>query len=342
MPRKLVVFTVDHGLRADAHQEAQQVAEICASLGHPHETLVWDQPKASQGGARVARYKLLSKAAHAAGASVVLTGHTLDDVVETALIRRRRGVRDATLAGPVLAAPMPAWPSGRGLTLLRPLIRVKRAALRDWLEALDQAWIEDPSNTNPSFERARVRAALAGHPRLAQIATDFTQALQIERAGLDAGFAQDLRRVRVSPDGLIDTAEAQLSSRLLSVLARCARGGDRDPRAAAVTEMRQRLRRAGARRTLGGAWFQRTLSGFLIGRDPARQPYLACGRVFDGRFIQAVHAAQIDAGIAGFLVRHALPPGAGWEQIISQRIEHLAQCAETPFYSLVEPQPRGY
>lgn len=342
MRRKLVVFTVDHRLRAAAQQEAQHVAAHCASLGHRHQTLVWDQPKASQGEARAARYKLLSKAAHAAGAAVLLTGHTLDDVVETALIRRRRGVRDATLAGPVLAAPVPAWPAGRGLTLLRPLVQVRRAALRDWLKARAQTWIEDPSNTNPSYERARVRAALSRHPGLTRMATDFTQSLQIQRADLDADFAQDLRRVRVSPDGLIMTAEARLSNRLLAVLARCASGGDRDPRAMAVTEMRQRLRQAGARQTLGGAWFQTSLSGFAIGRDPAPPQKSSCGRIFDGRFAEAREAAQIDAGTAGFLVRHALPPGAGWEQIISQRIDHLAQCAETPFYTPVDPDPQHY
>ena len=91
--RALVVLTVDHRLRPEAKQEAEMVATLCAKLGHTHRTLTWATPRASQAAARRARYVLLAQAARAQNARILMTGHTFDDVVETAMIRRRRGVR---------------------------------------------------------------------------------------------------------------------------------------------------------------------------------------------------------------------------------------------------------
>ena len=336
LARPLVIFTVDHGLRAAAKQEIEHVATLCKTLGRPHKTLVWAHPKPSQAAARSARYDLLSAAARAAGAACLMTGHTFDDVIETALIRRRRGVRDATLAGPVIAAPVPSWPAGRGVTLVRPVVQTRRTALRGFLRAADQSWCDDPSNQNPTFERSRIRASLERHPGLARIAGAFTARLQQDRAALDAAFAHQLRRVRVSQDGLIDTGEAEPSLRLLAMLARCASGGAQDPRSRAVAQLVKTLEKPGDRQTLGGAWFQRTARGYLIGRDPARITLSTSTGVFDGRFASEGRLGAGEPPPNAYLVRHAQPPGSGWNQIISERIEHLAQCAETPACDPVE------
>ena len=48
----------------------------------------------------------------------------------------------------------------KGSLWLRPLLGVRRAALRGWLEAEGVAWAEDPSNADPRFDRVRARAAL--------------------------------------------------------------------------------------------------------------------------------------------------------------------------------------
>ena len=62
------------------------------------------------------------------------------------------------------------------MNLLRPLLALTRAALRDWLAARGENWIEDPSNAAAKFERTRWRAALAGSgegPALAARAAAF-------------------------------------------------------------------------------------------------------------------------------------------------------------------------
>ncbi len=75
-------------------REAAAVKKLAKTLGIAHRTVVWrgheaeDRP--ATGGA-AARYGLLAQAAHKAGASHILTAHTLDDQAETVLIRMSRG-----------------------------------------------------------------------------------------------------------------------------------------------------------------------------------------------------------------------------------------------------------
>jgi tRNA(Ile)-lysidine synthase len=55
---KLVVATVDHGLRSESRREAQWVGEQARAMGLAHEILTWEGSKPSTGvqdGAREAR-----------------------------------------------------------------------------------------------------------------------------------------------------------------------------------------------------------------------------------------------------------------------------------------------
>jgi len=327
--RDLVVFTVDHQLRAEARAEAASVAALTKQLGHDHETLVWDDPKPSQSAARTARYRLICQRLQDIGACGLLLGHTLDDVVETALIRRRRGVRDATIAGPTLAAAAPCWPEGRDVSLLRPLIETSRLELRQHLQNRGWSWSEDPSNESSSYERIRVRQFLERHPGLRAISTQFVRDLLCRRVRDDQSLGQTLEQVRVGPDGLIDTGDAEISARLLTLLARCAAGGDTDPRAHAVRALIDDMNTPGDRQTLAGAWFQRTATGLLIGRDPGTATEREVQKVFDGRFIRASDTRLPDPADQAFLVRHATPPDQTWRELISERLTHIALCLQT-------------
>lgn len=333
--RRFSVFTVDHGLRPEAQFEAASVAERCERLGIAHKTLRWTDPKPTQNAARTARYRLLAGAVQEAGGACLLTGHTLDDVIETALIRHRRGVRGPMQAGPTIAAPLPSWPEGRGIALLRPLVTTTRKALRSYLTTSKTDWVNDPSNDDVSFERVRVRQFLGRHQKLAEIAMGQVMRLQTGRTRLDAVLGGELAKTCVRKDGLIETANAALSPRLIGLLARCASGGDRDPRGGAVTEMLANLTAPGARQTLGGAWFQRTGMQVLIGRDPAFLDGRSNAPLFDGRFVSDPNARLPEQASASFLVRHALPDCPEWREVISERIMHLKRCYQTPFYDCI-------
>ncbi len=151
--------TVDHGLRADAGDEARGVAAACATLGIPHETRCWggwDGTGNLQAAARAARYDLIADAvATAGGTGPVLLAHTRDDIAETFVMRLARG------SGVDGLSTMAADWGDRGLRWLRPLLEVERAELRGWLTARGIGWVEDPSNRDDSFDRVRVRGALS-------------------------------------------------------------------------------------------------------------------------------------------------------------------------------------
>lgn len=149
---EVIALTIDHGLRDGSRAEADQVARWCAGLGIPHHILAWAGAKPATGiqaKAREARYDLLTRWCTAHCVSVLLTAHTLDDQAETVLMRKRRTASAASLAA--------IWPERpwNGVRLLRPLLAVRREALRNFLRGLGQGWLEDPA-TRTRFSSAPV------------------------------------------------------------------------------------------------------------------------------------------------------------------------------------------
>ena len=153
----LHVATIDHGLRPEAASEAVSVGQAAAAIGLPHAVLPWEGDKPTTGlqdAARAARYRLLTDHAAALGADLILTAHTRDDQAETVLMRL---AADSALAG--LAGMRPERILAPGLRLGRPFLRLDKGTLVDWCEEHGISFLRDPSNANPRFARARLRAA---------------------------------------------------------------------------------------------------------------------------------------------------------------------------------------
>lgn len=220
-PQKLVVLTVDHGLRPGSADEARRVKSLCRRLGVRHETLRWEsgQPATGlQAAARAARYRLLAEASARLGLAAMLTAHTRDDQNETLTMRRARSSSDTA---PGLAGIPPATLFDGRMWVLRPLLGIHRAEIRAFLRGAGVDWIEDPSNADLRFERVRVRsilgeaAAAAADPVNSGIAV-----ARLELAGGAADFidaschfdAKDLVRVRISPDDAADVVASALEA----------------------------------------------------------------------------------------------------------------------------------
>lgn len=160
----LTVLTVDHGLRAGSREEAEMVARMAACLGLRHATLTWSQSGGQKGGlqarARQARYDLMAAYCHAHDIKALVTAHHLDDQAETFLMRLKRG---SGLDG---LAAIPEESVRAGIAVLRPLLDVPKARLAATLSEAGIAFADDPSNADPRFERARVRASQDALARL--------------------------------------------------------------------------------------------------------------------------------------------------------------------------------
>ncbi|MEO7680378.1 MAG: tRNA lysidine(34) synthetase TilS [Sphingomonas sp.] len=149
--------TVDHGLRAAAADEARFVAQLCAERGITHATLCGDFPDRAgrtanvSARARAMRYRLLDAHAVAIGATVIATAHHADDQCETVVMRLNRGAGVSGLAGI----------RARGGKVIRPLLGWRRSELAALVAQSGITAIDDPSNHDDRYDRARLRKALA-------------------------------------------------------------------------------------------------------------------------------------------------------------------------------------
>lgn len=159
--RPVLALVVDHGLNPASAGWTADAAAKAQALGAQAVALSWTGDKPATGvpaAARAARHALLAAAAREAGARVLLLGHTADDRLEAARMR----AEGSTTPDPREWAPSPAWPQGRGVFVLRPLLEARRQALRDWLVEQGETWLDDPANEDTRFARARARADLSG------------------------------------------------------------------------------------------------------------------------------------------------------------------------------------
>ncbi len=156
---KITAATVDHGLRPESAAEAVHVGALCRKLDIEHTICRWEGQKPKTGlmaAARLARYRLLQDAAQAMRCDFVLTGHTLDDQLETVAMRQVRGA-DPQARG--LAGMSDAVLFDGKTWICRPFLDVRRADIRQMLQVGGFGWIDDPSNENHQFERVRVRGS---------------------------------------------------------------------------------------------------------------------------------------------------------------------------------------
>ena len=154
----VVGLIVDHGLRPESTGEARQTGGWLTAREIAWQLLTWSGAKPTAGiqaAARTARYRLLGDWCRAAGVLHLLTAHHLDDQAETVALRQARA------SGPDGLAGMAAVRELAGLRLLRPLLTVPKTALLAYLRALDQPWLDDPSNRSPAV---RPHAGCAARP----------------------------------------------------------------------------------------------------------------------------------------------------------------------------------
>ena len=237
----------------------------------------------------------------------MLTGHTLDDQIETVSMRLARGSGGIGLAG----MPSQSAPEDGAVRLVRPLLATRKADLVALLDEVGQPYLSDPSNLDRRFDRARLRAGEGAHAELDAIVAAQIARTRIEHAAVVflAGAATDLPRA-VAVAGLADLPDALLGTVLAALIRRIGRvehPGSRGERA-----------RIGAALRSGPAFRGRTLAGVSIRPSLGRDGVHVRGQVvFEperggkppfpgywlplGQFVQlAADASFITPGVAPF------------------------------------------
>jgi tRNA(Ile)-lysidine synthase len=300
-------------------------------MGVDHRVLNWEGPKPVSGvasAARRARHRLIAEAARAAGACVIQMGHTADDIMEATLMSREGG----QVSAPRVWSPSPVWPDGRDLFIVRPLLGARRSAIRAWLSALGETWIDDPANDDIRQPRALARSRLTSlaTPLLSNSrTTDLTALLGATQVGPAGEFRLE-RAVLTEARG----ADLFLAAAIASVS-----GTERPPRGSAVRRLRARLNRPDDLvATLAGARIAARGSILTIVREtgdqrtrPAPRLEIEPGQtdIYDGRFEVSARAGDLVLRPLSGLANHL-------ESTIRRRVALVAPTARPSLPALVD------
>ena len=148
-PGPVTALHVNYGLRDDADEDERHCVALCEEL---EVRLEVERPRRPEGPgnlqawARDARYAAAARLGDDAG-SLVATGHTADDQVETILYRLASSPSRRALLGM----------RRRDGRLVRPLLGFTRAETTSYCEERGLSWRDDPTNDADSFARNRVR-----------------------------------------------------------------------------------------------------------------------------------------------------------------------------------------
>jgi tRNA(Ile)-lysidine synthase len=148
-------FHVHHGLSANADAWAAFCAEACARGGVPlavrEVVIARARAIGVEAAARRARYDALAALAREHRIAAVLLAHHADDQAETMLLQLLRG------AGPRGLAAMPQARVADGVTWLRPLLPLPRAALEAYVAQRALRYVDDESNDDARHARNALR-----------------------------------------------------------------------------------------------------------------------------------------------------------------------------------------
>ena len=153
---KFYYLLVDHNIRKNSSQEAKKVKKLLKKKEYLNLKVLLNKKKITkniQAEARNVRYDILTSFCKKNNIKVILTGHNLEDQVETFLIRLSRG---SGLRG--LSAMKPLSKINNQVSLFRPLLDTQKKILIKISRTIFGKYVKDPSNNNQKYLRTKVRS----------------------------------------------------------------------------------------------------------------------------------------------------------------------------------------
>lgn len=183
---------INHNWRAESPGERDLLREMAFKTDVPFHLLEID-PKKLKGNlelaCRLERIKFFKTLCDEFSYQAVILGHHLDDQAETVLKRLFEGATLQRLGGLKKKTVI------EGLTVLRPLLDVRKRDIEHFLKEKNHMFFHDSTNQDPKFMRARFRTKIIPGLNLA-FGKDITEPLYrlgIEALELDEYFSWKLK-----------------------------------------------------------------------------------------------------------------------------------------------------
>ena len=202
---KLTVAHLNHSLRDSADADQDWLHALTAEHSIPFVSAKLDvaalaesQNRGFEETARDERYQFLTRTACETGCHSVAVGHNSNDQAETVIHQIIRGTGLGGLSGMPWVRPL-----GDGVCLARPLLKISRAVIEDWLRSIDRDWRTDVTNSDTKFTRNRIR-----HELLPLLETDFNPRVQSALCRLAESAGETHSAINAVADRILQTAIA--------------------------------------------------------------------------------------------------------------------------------------
>ena len=150
----VTILTVDHDLRKDSRKEANLVMQNAKKIGFKCKILKWKGLKPTSGiqeAARRSRYDMMLSWCKENNVKKLFLAHHMDDQVETFLMRLSKG------SGIDGLSSMSKKSNKENINIIRPFLEIPKVKLVEIANFSKMEWISDPSNSNLSYQRSRIR-----------------------------------------------------------------------------------------------------------------------------------------------------------------------------------------
>ncbi|MFO0936757.1 MAG: tRNA lysidine(34) synthetase TilS [Gemmataceae bacterium] len=213
-PVPITIVHVNHHLRGQESDDDQRfVQSLALQTGIPCRTV--SRPVEGDSrieiSARELRYQWFQEVAEECQCGWLATGHTADDQAETVLHRLIRGTGIAGLGG---IPPERAASPDSNLTIIRPLLTLRRNDLLEYLRERNQPFRTDSSNHDERFTRNRIRHELLPllttyNPRIVEAVTRLAEQSRETSDWIESCAEQLLARARRPDAGEITVLDAE-------------------------------------------------------------------------------------------------------------------------------------
>lgn len=318
----IIAITVDHRLRKESKDEAEQVSRWMQKHGIEHHILKWDgekPPSNIQANAREARYNLLTEFCNQNRIKTLLVAHNKEDQAETLLMRLMRGSGIEGMCG------ISEDTNINEVRILRPLLDVNKNKLKSYLRKQQQGWIEDPSNRNEKFTRVQVRNFINNSPEpdlLVERLANSCKTLQQSNSYIEEKIKQDIKEVvNIRPEGycILDiekfkSLHKESAIKILSRVIKSVGGEYYKPRFEKTDSLYKQILERKYNATLGGCEIFESKKQkewgklFIIKENAAPQHNLPLNGkssiIWDGRFMCSLNKKDISGYYVGALTEN--------------------------------------